>query len=94
MINAKNSSRVPQTSRTPPPLDPNEPERTARAVSAWGVDYVVLTSVDRDELEDSGAQHFARTVQLIKARKAELLVECLTGDFKVRALHGPARCRI
>jgi lipoic acid synthetase len=71
-----------KTSRTPPPLDPEEPERTARAVSAWGVSYVVLTSVDRDELVDSGAQHFARTVQLIKARKPELLVECLTGDFK------------
>jgi lipoic acid synthetase len=67
-------------------LDPEEPERTARAVSAWGVSYVVLTSVDRDELVDSGAQHFARTVQLIKARKPELLVECLTGDFKVSEL--------
>jgi len=52
-------------------------------VTAWGVSYVVLTSVDRDELPDSGAEHFAKTVRLIKSRKPEMLVECLTGDFKV-----------
>ncbi len=53
-------------------------------MTTWGVDYVVLTSVDRDELPDSGARHFATTVQRIKALKPEMLVECLTGDFKVR----------
>ena len=42
-----------------------------------------MTSVDRDELPDSGAEHFAKTVRLIKSRKPEMLVECLTGDFKV-----------
>ncbi len=44
-----------KTSRAPPPLDPDEPQNTARAVAAWGIDYVVLTSVDRDDLPDGGA---------------------------------------
>ena len=44
-----------KTSRAPPPLDPDEPENTAKAVAAWGIDYVVLTSVDRDDLPDGGA---------------------------------------
>ena len=43
-----------KTSRAPPPLDPAEPENTAKAVAAWGIDYVVLTSVDRDDLPDGG----------------------------------------
>lgn len=71
-----------KTSRTPPPLDPNEPENVATAISKWGLDYVVLTSVDRDEQEDQGAGHFAKTVSLLKERKPELLVECLTPDFR------------
>lgn len=37
-----------KTARKPPPLDPDEPENTAKAIAAWGLDYVVLTSVDRD----------------------------------------------
>ena len=41
-----------KTSRAPPPLDENEPENVATAITAWGLDYVVLTSVDRDELQD------------------------------------------
>lgn len=48
-----------KTSRAPPPLDPAEPENTAKAVAAWGIDYVVLTSVDRDDLPDFGAAHIA-----------------------------------
>ncbi len=47
----------------------------------WGVDYIVLTSVDRDDIPDGGAQHFAYTVQLLKEQKPELLVECLVSDF-------------
>ena len=46
------------------------------------VDYIVMTSVDRDDLEDGGAQHFATTVQLLKYNKPELLVECLVSDFQ------------
>ena len=43
-----------KTSRTPAPLDPEEPENVSKAIAAWGLDYVVLTSVDRDELADQG----------------------------------------
>lgn len=49
-----------KTSRAPPPLDPEEPEKVAKAVTDWGLGYVVLTSVDRDDLADQGASHFAR----------------------------------
>lgn len=44
-----------KTSRAPAPLDPLEPENTAKAVADWGIDYVVLTSVDRDDISDGGA---------------------------------------
>lgn len=71
-----------KTSRNPAPLDPLEPENVSQAIIAWGLDYVVLTSVDRDELEDQGASHFARTVQLLKKNAPEILVECLTPDFR------------
>lgn len=70
-----------KTSRTPPPLDPHEPENTAEALARWGLGYVVLTSVDRDDLADGGAHHFAETIMRIKAKKPTLLVEALTGDF-------------
>lgn len=56
--------------------------QTAEAVAQWGVDYIVLTSVDRDDIPDGGAQHFAHTVELLKQRKPELLVECLVSDFR------------
>ena len=70
-----------KTSRAPPPLDPNEPLHTAEAIRQWSLDYVVLTSVDRDDLGDGGAHHFAETVRLIKQKQPKILVECLTGDF-------------
>merc|ERR1712241_1455308 len=63
------------------PLDPEEPENTARAVTAWGLDYVVLTSVDRDDLEDAGASHIAQTIAALKKHNPKLTVECLTPDF-------------
>lgn len=50
-------------------------------MTRWGVNYVVITSVDRDDLPDGGASHFARTVELAKFMKPELLVECLVSDF-------------
>lgn len=55
-----------KTSRKPPPLDPNEPNKVAEAVTSWGLDYVVLTSVDRDDLVDQGAGHFRGVVQRLK----------------------------
>jgi len=70
------------TSQAPPPPDPFEPFKTAEAVTAWGVDYIVLTSVDRDDIPDGGAGHFATTVELLKQNKPELLVECLVSDFR------------
>ncbi|RDB29471.1 Lipoyl synthase, mitochondrial [Hypsizygus marmoreus] len=70
-----------KTSRTPPPLDPHEPENTAEAISRWGLGYIVLTSVDRDDLADGGAHHFAETIRKIKQKAPQILVEALTGDF-------------
>ncbi|KAF8912782.1 mitochondrial Lipoyl synthase [Gymnopilus junonius] len=70
-----------KTSRTPPPLDPHEPENTAEAISRWGLGYIVLTSVDRDDLADGGARHFAETIRKIKQKAPHILVEALTGDF-------------
>lgn len=71
-----------KTARQPPPLDANEPYNTAKAIVAWGLDYVVLTSVDRDDLADGGAEHFAKTVTHIKESEPKILVECLTPDFR------------
>lgn len=72
-----------KTSRAPPPLDPQEPENVATAVATWGLDYVVLTSVDRDDLPDGGASHFARTIGLLKSKtEGRLLVEALVPDFQ------------
>jgi lipoic acid synthetase len=51
-------------------------------VAEWGVDYIVLTSVDRDDIPDGGAQHFAHTVELLKNKKPDILVECLVSDFQ------------
>ena len=70
-----------KTSKAPSPLDPHEPEHTAEALSRWGLGYVVLTSVDRDDLADGGAHHFAETVRKIKQKSPTTLVECLTGDY-------------
>jgi len=70
-----------KTSRAPPPLDPDEPENTAKAVTAWGLDYVVLTSVDRDDVADAGAGHISETIRALKRHKPTLTVECLSPDF-------------
>jgi len=71
-----------KTSRKPPPLDPNEPEKVSDAISKWGLDYVVLTSVDRDDLEDQGSNHFREVIRKLKEKKPDLLVEALTPDFQ------------
>lgn len=62
--------------------DPDEPRRVAQAVEALRLEYVVLTSVDRDDLPDGGAAHFASTVQAIKERTPSVRVEALTPDFQ------------
>lgn len=62
-------------------LDPEEPANTARAVELMGLSYVVITSVDRDDLEDGGAGHYADCVRAIKALNPQTTVEALTPDF-------------
>ena len=69
-----------KTSRAPPPLDPDEPLNTAIAISKWGVEYIVITTVDRDDIPDGGASHFAKTVKLIKEHKYEKSVFLLISD--------------
>ncbi|KAF4394334.1 hypothetical protein G4B88_018484 [Cannabis sativa] len=71
-----------KTSRTPPPPDPNEPTNVAEAIASWGLDYVVITSVDRDDLPDQGSGHFAETVQKLKELKPNMLIEALVPDFR------------
>jgi lipoic acid synthetase len=63
-------------------LDPDEPANVAEAVVEIGLDYVVLTSVDRDDLPDQGAGHFADTIRAIKERDPSILVETLIPDFQ------------
>lgn len=73
-----------KTRKTGSPLDPLEPQKIADAVAEMQLDYVVLTSVDRDDLPDQGASHFASTVRAIKAADARMMIECLIPDFKDR----------
>ena len=63
-------------------VDVDEPRKVARAIAELGLTYVVLTSVDRDDLPDGGAGHFAQTIREIKARDADVLVEALIPDFQ------------
>jgi lipoyl synthase len=63
-------------------LDAGEPESAARTVELLGLGYVVLTSVDRDDLPDGGAAHYAACVRAIKARNPQTAVEALTPDFQ------------
>jgi lipoic acid synthetase len=65
-------------------VDPREPEHVARAVASMGLNYVVLTMVDRDDLLDGGADHVAKTVTAMRVRQPNLLIETLTGDFAGR----------
>jgi lipoyl synthase len=65
----------------PGPLDPGEPERVADAVEKLGLAHVVVTSVDRDDLADGGAGHFAEAIRAIRARTPATTIEVLTPDF-------------
>ena len=65
----------------PSDLDLFEPARVAMAVSKLGLKHVVITSVDRDDLDDGGAQHFANTVNLIRQKSPSTSIEILTPDF-------------
>jgi lipoic acid synthetase len=73
------------TSRNGMPLDPDEPTNVAHAIAEMGLDYVVLTSVDRDDLPDQGSGHFAACIRAIRAAAPKTLVEVLIPDFCGRA---------
>ena len=62
-------------------IDSDEPYKVGFAVAQMNLDYIVLTSVDRDDLEDFGSSHFAETVEVIKANNPRIIVEVLTPDF-------------
>ncbi len=70
-----------KTAAHPPPLDPDEPRHVAEAIAQLGLEYVVVTSVDRDDLADGGAGHFAEAIRRLKEVPG-LLVEVLTPDFR------------
>lgn len=65
----------------PDPLDSDEPHRVANAVAKLGLRHVVITSVDRDDLSDGGAQHFAETIAAIRSQSPSTTIEILTPDF-------------
>jgi lipoic acid synthetase len=65
----------------PVALDPDEPARVADATAKLGLTHIVVTSVDRDDLADGGAQHFADTIRAIRARCPQTTIEVLTPDF-------------
>ena len=67
---------------TPQAADPAEPVNVASAIHAMALDYVVITSVDRDDLPDGGASHFARTIAETRARLPQCRIEVLIPDFK------------
>ena len=68
----------------PGPLDPHEPERLAETVEGMGLSYVVVTSVDRDDLRDGGAGHFTACIRALRRRRPELRIEILVPDFRGR----------
>jgi len=68
----------------PKPPDAEEPVNLARTIAAMGLNYVVITSVDRDDLRDGGAQHFADCVGAVRSRSPTTRIEILTPDFRGR----------
>ena len=72
---------IPSEERPPAP-DPEEPQRIVEAASELGLTHVVVTSVTRDDLEDGGASHFAKTVRALKRTESTIVVEVLIPDFQ------------
>lgn len=68
----------------PKPLDKNEPEKIASSVKLMGLKHCVITSVDRDDLDDKGAEHWRRTVEAIRKENPNTTIEILTPDFDGR----------
>ncbi|MFL6512457.1 MAG: lipoyl synthase [Nitrososphaera sp.] len=69
------------TSGRPLYLDPDEPDRVAKAIKKWGLKYVVITSVCRDDLPDGGANHIAETIKAIRSHCSQTIIEPLIPDF-------------
>lgn len=68
----------------PDPLDPSEPENLAQTIHTMGLKYVVITSVDRDDLRDGGAGHFVACIQAVRAKNPQIKIEILVPDFRGR----------
>ena len=68
----------------PDPLDDSEPENLGRTIRDMGLRYVVVTSVDRDDLRDGGAEHFTRCIESIRTHSPEIKIEILVPDFRGR----------
>ncbi|MDW8312059.1 MAG: lipoyl synthase [Burkholderiales bacterium] len=68
----------------PLPLDPEEPANLARTIAALGLNYVVITSVDRDDLKDGGAAHFVACIEAVRKASPKTTVEILVPDFRGR----------
>jgi lipoyl synthase len=68
----------------PQPLDANEPRALGETIAAMGLSYVVITSVDRDDLRDGGAQHFVDCIRAVRERSPATKIEILTPDFRGR----------
>jgi len=66
----------------PNAVDPNEPAHTAEACATMGLEHIVITSVDRDDLEDGGAEQFVKVIQAIRERSPNTTIEILTPDFR------------
>ena len=72
--------------KRPEDVDSGEPNRVARALSLLHLDYVVITSVTRDDLEDGGAEHFVKTIKKVKEKNPDTVLEVLVPDF-VHSIH-------
>jgi lipoic acid synthetase len=66
----------------PAPADPDEPARVATILAELGLRHTVITCVDRDDIKDGGAAHWAATIRAVKAKSPDMVLEVLTGDFK------------
>lgn len=75
-----------KTAKTPLPLDPQEPRKLAETISQLNLKYVVITSVDRDDLPDQGAGHIAAAIRSVHLKNPSLLIEMLMPDFQGMAL--------
>ena len=70
-----------KTMARPPPPDPKEPGNLAEAIAKLGLEYVVITSVDRDDIDDGGSRHFAECIRELRERCPNIIIESLIPDF-------------